>query len=508
MTTRFSISLTAVVGALVLMQFGACSTLRGPTSASATDAPNGTFCSHLHARACTQTSECSSGEYCTRDWNREIVYQAPNVGHCLRTDGTASASDALQADFCALPDPVRPESLGVPYNLPPNASLLLDDTGAGDVGAPDGVAVHIDRRVILNGNGSVLLLANAPPNTTFTALKLEGAYSQNHHQNVAASRSTIRDLSISPQNTAQNANIGIDIKVAGVRLNNLRIQKIGTAIQAHGGVDHDSAYANVNSQQWSHLSIFDCYVAAISTDGTDAQGGLIEGVEIVGGEGIHESSFLGNVYVAALIENAAPATQSFRIDGAANSSTVIGAYVENSAPTPKADGLNTLFVGGNIIPRLDSPGDRVGSQWTQLRFQRKYGDRNIREAIPGNDASVIQWQLNPTETSEWKLRYEDSSHAWGFTHGRDVVYGFTGEQSPLGAAHPIPAPVVNPNAVPSTGRPGVPPTAPAATPTPATTPVQATTAQPTPSTTMSSHQQNNPAAHPAPSRALTDPFAH
>lgn len=363
---------------------------------------------------CTSNDECSSeGWVCTQG------------GRCVDGTGVESATTALQADLNELPAAV---GLAVPYRLPPNVALRIDDPDGDGVGLTVGDLGTTRRSIILHGNGSVLRIA---PDITGLRLRHTASYSR------------IRDLRIDPVPELRNdehSAIGIDVRAHGVRIDNLFIQRMGIGLRAHSDVDLNGdgdmedpgEYANVNSQQWTQIRFDSCYQNAISMDGGDANAGTMTGIEILSGAGLSDSSFLGNTWVGVAAEGTHDT--SIDMDGAAQASVVIGAYVERSDPKAQSKGLNTLWVGGNALGHMEGASERVGYHNSRLRFRAENG---LSVSIPGSPDSPFTFR-HPDEGNEWGLHYEDAWQMWMFAYKNSGlagwVYGWTGDRHADGPA--------------------------------------------------------------------------
>lgn len=330
------------------------------------------------------------------------------AGACIDPTGGRASSRVIQQALDALPEAV---GLGAVLELPANAILRLDDPDG------DGVALAIRGRVILEGRGARL---DVPAGVTALRV-LPGA-----------SWSSVRDLRIVGPGR-DSATVGVDVRGHGLRLDNLWLQGLGQAVQAltriAGGAcrsDDDcpegacedeacTSRVNVNSQQWGRVLIRNCG-AGVRLQGGDANGGLIEGLEVLGTPtAIQDSSMLGNVYVAPLVESGSEVSLDLR--SRTQYSTVVGAYVErNSARIQTA--ARTLLVGGNAVSFMDGPGERVGFRASRLRFVDL--ESRLRIDIPGS-RGAITWR-HPEDPSVWELRRlpGPSGPRWGFSRATDA----------------------------------------------------------------------------------------
>ena len=345
---------------------------------------------------CLSSSDCATNEACTQG------------GHCVDITGQLSATEALQADFDQLETPV---GLGVPYKLPPNARLKIDDVDG------DGIGLKISTKIILDGNGAAFVIDNG-----IIGLRIQDS----------SQWSSVRDLSfVSSNNTEVHDGIGLDVRAHGLRLDNLFFNRMGTGVRAFTFVDGERA--NLNIQQWSRLVFSRCHQYAINMSGGDANAGLLSGIEVVAGNGIRDNSFLGNTHLAPSINSTTQ--DSITLGSNAGASTVLGAYTESNAPIMRSASFHDLHIGGNAIDRLDSPGDRIGRHASSLRFRHPSG---LRVRIPG--AAHAPFAMNHQSENEWwYLRYFDDPawRIWAFSYrnlGENTVYRWTGGDHEKGPA--------------------------------------------------------------------------
>lgn len=341
---------------------------------------------------CTADHHCEEGEGCTQG------------GQCIDITGTSSVLMMLQEEIDELPNSV---GMGVSYQLPSNAVLRFDD----DKG--NGLGLEIGNGVMLEGNGARLLVANG-----MVGIRLTNG----------ASWSTIRDLRIDPQSpgTAHDG-IGIDVRAHGVRLKNLMISRMGTGIRAHTQAN-DLPQANVNTQQWSRIILRNNFTYGMHVRSGDANSGLFQGIEVLGGGGIQDDSFLGNTYIAPVIETESPNT--FHSTGQAGATTVLGLYLEEGTVDPTSNALRDLFLGGNAIPRVTSPGDRIGGHHSRVHFGIRNG---VSMRIPAGPHEPFGFR-HPAESNEWRMRYTQAWQQWGFTFIATgaMPYQWTGMHHPSG----------------------------------------------------------------------------
>lgn len=350
---------------------------------------------------CATDADCEESEGCTQG------------GQCVDITGTESVTEVLQAEIDDLPDSV---GMGIPYELPTNAVLRIDDDN------DTGVGLDIHNGVIIDGNGSRMLVENG-----MIGIRLANG----------ASWSSVRNLRIDPQTpSSEHDGIGIDVRAHGVRLKNLFIRMMGTGIRAHTRVNDD--HANVNTQQWSRIILRRNHHHGLHVRSGDSNAGLFTGIEVLGGGGITDDSFLGNTYVAPVIQT--EHENAFNITGRAGSSTVLGLYLEDSAPPPTSSSQSDVFLGGTSIRRLQSPGDRIGNLRSRIRFQIPDGKAAI--SIPAGPHEPLGFthldereEVNgELQRREWRLRFTPSFHEWGFQfmHTGDRPYRWTGGNHPQG----------------------------------------------------------------------------
>lgn len=354
---------------------------------------------------CSTDSECESHEACSQG------------GRCIDVTGQESVTEALQADIDELPEAV---GLGVPYELPPNSILRLNGINDNDVDndnadAPQKVGLLIENGIILEGNGSRILADN---DTVAIRLGDDSDWSR------------VSNLWIDPINMGQvHSGIGIDVRSHGVRLENLMIRRMGTGIRAHTHVD-DLGHANVNGQQWSRIVLANNYEHGLHIRSGDSNAGLFMGVEILGGGGIRDDSFLGNTYIAPKIHNDGNQHESMMRTRNAGASTVLGMYLEDVSADPVSEAPYDLHVGGNAIHRTQTQGDRIGRHHSRIRFAN---DRGVRMRIPGGGHEPFAFS-HPDDGQEWRLKYFPSWREWGMSlqGSTPLAYSWTGVQHPDG----------------------------------------------------------------------------
>lgn len=392
------------------------------------------FCTTATAEAihCDDTTPCAPPFHCTRSWNRDIEWQTSGTsfGHCVDPSGTWGASAAIQADLCTLPHPAD-YSTGVPYRLPPNGNLLIDDHDN------DRVGVHVFRRTTIEGSGAVLSMDRSIDDAeeAFVGIRFRtGAASFGEEYagpTSHASWSSFRDVTIRPSsNYSFNSMVGIRILSHGIRLDNVRVMSLGVGID----VDGPENVANSNSFSFSNLLLTGHYSYAAYIHGQDSSAGLLSGLEVMNGAGVRDSSYSGNTYIAATSEgNLTSSTDlgvplSFMMEDGAHS-TMIGTYVESSDPVPSmVNGALPVWVGGTALTVLPPETQRVGRNHSRLVFEHYAQPLNqgYRVTIPGN----------PSSSTRGAIFFQRRDEAWGWRLSAPVVdWGFFPEGS--GSFSPI-----------------------------------------------------------------------
>lgn len=341
---------------------------------------------------CIDDSNCQEGDGCTQG------------GRCIDVTGTTSVLSIIQQEIDELPPSV---GMGVPYELPPNAVLRIDDEDG------DGVGIEIHDGIVLEGNGSRMLIENG-----MVGIRLTNG----------AAWSSVKNLRIEAQQPGvEHDGIGIDVRAHGLRLENLLIRRMGTGIRAHTQVE-DLDPANFNTQQWSRIILQRNFEHGLHVRSGDSNAGLFSGIEVLGGGGIQDDSFLGNTYIAPVIQNDGEA--SLDITGQAGASTVLGMYVEDSSAAPRSNARNDVHLGGNAIRRLDSSGDRIGQRHSRVHFRNAAG---IQMRIPAGNNEPFGFR-HPDEAKEWRVRYTPSWRKWGLTfiETADMPFRWTGLHHPQG----------------------------------------------------------------------------
>jgi hypothetical protein len=395
-----------------------------------TYAPGRTWCTDAVAAAtpCSTDADCG-GLHCSRTFNPGIEWQASSdFGHCLYLDGANSDSDAIQADLCTLPDPQR-QGRGVPYRLPANAEILIDDPDG------DGYGLVIDRRVIIEGQGSLMRVDTDPDRLPVTEAALwfyvdlagttTGLTPFQHAQG-----SSLRDLTLFPTvptSPVADATTGILVQAPDLGLDNLRLQHFGRCIYA----DSRHGAANANWQYFTRMFLGNCDDASIEFDGSDSQESLVMGVRTQDGEGLVDRANAGTTWIAPAFENVDSSYHA--LDAAA--STIVGMAMEAGDPDPVTVVQNT-FVGGPVMNHLQGSETRVGPGRSRLTFSRGAGGTTV--AVPGQSKhTALEWEHDEdcemsggTCTSgaeRWEIKFETDVHRWEIRQGVTRPYSWYGK---------------------------------------------------------------------------------
>ena len=319
---------------------------------------------------CGTAADCHDGEACT------------SGGLCINITGEEDVTAVLHKELSRLPDPV---GAGVPYRLPPNSILRLEDQDG------DGVALRIDRAIDLDGAGSLFLVPNG-----VTAISIEEQ----------ARETTLRNFRVDPLDPeSAHEGVGIQIKAPGVLLDNLHLWRMGTAIFASSELS--SHPDGVRRQYWNRLVIEESYQNATYLGGDQSAGGLILGTELSGGGGhIDESEH--STYVGVSARNSAG---SIHLENPDSTSTVTGLVTLGDTEGPTSQSEYDVFLGGNRIADLRGPADRVGQGASILHFADPE-DGELRIRIPGEEEdSALSWETEE-EGLTWALQYL-RNRSWG-----------------------------------------------------------------------------------------------
>jgi hypothetical protein len=323
--------------------------------------------------------------------------------------GVVSASEAIEADICELPMP-GDFSLGAKYSLPPISELLLTDHDT------SGSAIYITRKILIEGNGAVLYFDDE----VGVAIDVHAdIYTSSSHQ--SPNWSSLKNFTLRNRTAAANPSIGIQVRAHGIRLDNLMVMGMGRGIYVHGVAGE----ANANAIRASNLVLTGHHSYAIYLQGSDANAGVLSGVETLNGTGIRDSSFLGNTWISPhseandkiSVEHGSLVSMIF--DGAANAATAVGGYIEAGDADPVVSSLASIFVGGNAIRLLPYGVDRVGYGHSRLVFRLNdpRSGEDYQTVIPGNGSSggagAINIQRKNDETWGWRLKIGTDKY-WGW----------------------------------------------------------------------------------------------
>lgn len=334
---------------------------------------------HEAGGPCDVVDDCNPGLVCS------ATYNPGREGVCLDATGATSMTDIIQAELDAIPPPPA-YGMGEAYKFPPGVILLEDPDG-------DGTALTIGTRIRLEGNGAVLV-----PGEGVTALDFRVDIQGNPDPKTHADYASARDLTIRPPDAGSpRAGRGIFVRAHGVRLDNIRVMALGTGIEIWGPGD----IHNANHFRLTNITVSGCIDNGVYVHGADANGGLFSGVEVKGGAGIWESSFLGNTWIMPSV--AGTVGYSFRHDGGTNASVIVGGYYEEGDPHIQADIGASLWVGGNIVRDVPERVDRLGYNRSRLVFRHSLGKNGMQITLPWDDEVAMLLQARPQEQTGWKL---------------------------------------------------------------------------------------------------------
>ena len=321
---------------------------------------------------CGHDEHCADDEACTQG------------GLCINITGERDATEILTHDLQMLPEAV---GTGIPYRLPDNAILRIQDLDG------DGVALLLERQIHLDGAGSLFLV---DPDTIALRITPEGAHS------------SLRNFRIDPtEPDAPHQGIGIDIQAPAIGLENLYFWRMGTGIRADSELLENSE-RGLQGQQWARIVFDEIHHHATFIRGDEAHAGVLIGTEILGGAGHLDASTGGNTYVGVTADNSTH--QSIELTDEFASSTVAGLHLVGNSPAASSASIDDFHIGGNAIIDLDGPGDRVGQQAAILHFLDPE-ERLIAARIPGDGDSPIQWD-HLDEDSDWSFRIFPDFSEW------------------------------------------------------------------------------------------------
>ena len=321
---------------------------------------------------CGQDEHCAEDEACTQG------------GLCINITGARDATEILARDLEMLPQAV---GTGVPYRLPENAILRLQDLSG------DGIALRIDKQIHLDGAGSLFLV-----DPDITALQLTPS----------SAHSSLRNFRIDPTDPeSPHQGIGIDIQAPAIGLTNLYFWRMGIGVRADSELIQESE-RGLQGQQWARIVFDEIHHHATLIRGAEAHAGVVLGTEILGGAGHTDASTGGNTYLGVTAENTT--RQSIELLDEFASSTVAGLHLLGSSPPASSASIDDFHIGGNAIIDLDGPGDRVGQEAAILHFLDPE-EGLISARIPGDGDAPFQWE-HLDEATEWSLRITPDFSEW------------------------------------------------------------------------------------------------
>ena len=227
---------------------------------------------------------------------------------------------------------------------------------------------------------------------------------------ISSGWSAIRDVVV--QAAAADPDTGLtclQIRGHGVRVEHVHLVRCRVGLDVDGD---GTAPFNANDTRVDGLRVAHATERAVWVHGHDSQAGVFTAVEVEDGGGVLDSSFLGNVWVGPSMhaevcdigDDPVLCAYSFEVTGSANGSTVIGGYVENQVATqgtadPYGD-VGSLYIGGNMIPRLVGGGERVGKQRARLVF----ADESYTVRIPASTRGLLEATLTDDDPPQGSLR--------------------------------------------------------------------------------------------------------
>ncbi len=423
------------------------------------------------AAKCDTTAECPANMVCTYDVNPDLrpIMDAEGIttfGHCVQAtveSSTCSSTNAIEADLAALESVNQStavsghwanQAIGIPYRLPPSATLYFTDPES------DGIILTVDKRLSIDCQGAQLL---TPINTT--AINV----------NPLAQGGTIRNCGFRRTTTASHSGVDILDKAPNFIIENIVSDHAGTGIQmvtstgvttndgamtngsavltsasgpflstdvglnigvaganAAGGtllanvVSYQSATqvtldrpagttvsgklvtiyrgGNVNASRILRPRIYNAYSYGIKIDGGDANNVIIDGPSIEGcATAIYESSFLGGLISGPHLEGN---TTALKIDDN-GATTVVGSYIEISDAVD-VNNTNATYVGGIAPCRVENAaanGDRIGQGCAALHFKQTYSGSTVLVTIPVVSSLVKDFaEMSITGGPTWQWR--------------------------------------------------------------------------------------------------------
>jgi hypothetical protein len=196
---------------------------------------------------------------------------------------------------------------------------------------------------------------------------------------------------------------------------------------------------NTNGQRWENIGVFNSRRYGVRIEGTDASGGVFEGIVIQNSRdpraghdavGLLEASANGNVHVGHILEINDIALRVQPLGGLAPS-TFVGIYVEEGdpvewLPNPSTNinyGGNTTTVGGHLVMLPNAGGNRFGgnNSYTTFRNSDSAGNAYAVQLPAGQWQSAMMWRRYDTSGSgnTWLLQSDVAAPAntnrWRFT---------------------------------------------------------------------------------------------
>jgi hypothetical protein len=375
---------------------------------------------------CATSANCVAPvSLCTRDFNQQL-HHAWAAGHCIDPTGGVSASAAIQADFCTIPDP-KGWGAFTPYHLPAGTRLKLDDPEL------DGAAVVIFKRIALQGDGASLAM-NGQAVIKYAGFRVViplqpavDGWSPPTGDKYAA-HSILRDLAFEsvPLNHA-NQNVAILVQANGVKTENIRCWDPGVCVH----VNAPGGLYNANHAASTDTLCAGDFGACTYINGADANDFLGIRFGMSNGPGLLNSGFLQNHFIQMSCETCGErfsnlpdyAGQYISILDEGSSSSYDGGYLELGDPFVRSTQWSTTFFGSNWLTRITGPHERFGGGWSRGRFS---SPGSPYELWLGRSADVLLFQTHandegiPIETYAWQLKVKmvGSVPVWGI-HSED-----------------------------------------------------------------------------------------
>lgn len=349
------------------------------------------------------------------------------------TSGQACSEAGLQALIDAHIATAEQEgraSLATVIDLPDNARIRLCQHG-----------VTLTKRAWLRGNGAqfrplrdVVALTIAPSAAGTVVEQLDVQYPQDADPTWTPGQGGWRPY--------PHTGVGIDVRAGVTRLRDLRVWNAGTGIRLHGG-----GGANTSGVSVRDVWIYGCSFRGLDIRGGDSQGGVFSGVFVQAcrnqandAVGIFENSFLGNAHLGGMVEaNDVGIKTDGASGGAANQSTWVGMYAENSDRVELTSNLSVI-VGGALASRTVEYGARIGGSSSRLVFSGRdiYGHPVFAEmpasirtgANAGRWDGLLRWGRLPVSNVQCSpnvsggcLHPSDTCNAQGLCARADMPAG-------------------------------------------------------------------------------------